>query len=322
MKIYSKIVVDIESGDTLYEDSIDYNGELALCKGGKGGGGGGGGDSVVTQRYAPYVEAHHSTFLDLAATHRDAVIDSSPFADYEDIDIETAFFSAGYAISSFPSLYDMYGKFMAGLDVCALYAQIFEDTVNAPEVHDLVSAEAALIDDDIEANVLPRFQTGMRDINSVMSSSYVIGKSLIEDTRVKAISKFSAELKYRLIPVVSERWQAHLEWNKGVVMTYAEIMKLYYSAKMDIDDINYTMAVKDKLWPFTVLEYNRAALGALQGAMMTKSDVAGSSQTQKAISGTLAGAAMGAYTGAKIGSGYGAWGAVIGGVLGFASSFL
>ena len=315
MKIYSKIIIDIESGTTIYEESFGYKGNVALCK---KDGGGGGGDSVVTQRYAPYVEDHHVKFLNIVATHRDAVISDSPFVDYEDIDIEAAFFGTGYTISSFPSLYDMYGKFMAGLDICALHAQVFEDTVNAPEVHDLVAAEAVLLDDDIEANVLPRFQTGMRDINSVMSSSFVIGKSLIEDAKVKAISKFSAELKYRLIPVATDRWKAHLGWNKDVVMTYAEIMKLYYSAKMDTDDFNYSMSAKGKLWPFTVLEYDRAALGALQGATTTTSDVAGASQTQKAISGALAGAAVGARAfpaNPVVGAGVGA-------LLGLGSAFL
>ena len=49
----------------------------------------------------------------------------SPYLDYEGIAIEAAFFSAGYTIASFPSLYDMYGKFMAGLDVDTLFSQIF-----------------------------------------------------------------------------------------------------------------------------------------------------------------------------------------------------
>jgi hypothetical protein len=171
-----------------------------------------------------------------------------------------------------------------------------------------------------------------------MSSTFVIGTALIKDTRVKAIEKFSAELKYRMIPVVSDRWKAHLGWNKDVVMNYAEIMKLYFSAKMDTDDINYAMAAKDKLWPFTVLEYERAALGALQGATTTTSDVAGSSralqgattttsdvagssQTQRAIGGALSGAAVGGYLAASTAMG-GPVGAGIGALLGLGSAFL
>jgi len=280
--------------------------------------GGDGGDSRTEIRYAPYVEQHHQAFLEIMAVKKWLAIDASPFAGYTDLEIDDAFFGAGYLITSFPALYDMYGKFMAGLDIEVLYGQIFEDTVNAAAINNLVSAEAVLLDDDIEANSIPRFQVGMRDINSVVSSSYVVGRAMIEDARVKSISKFSAGLKYQMIPVASDRWKGHLEWNKAVVMSYAEIMKLYYSAKMDIDDKNYSMAAKNLLWPFTVLEYERAALGALQGATTTETDVKGASRGAKAISGALSGAAMGAMAfpaNPAIGAG-------IGGVVGLAAGLL
>jgi len=294
------------------------------------GGGGGGGDSQTTVRYAPYIESAHSAFLCLIAGARDTVINDSPFAGYVDIEVDDAFFGAGYLISSFPSLYDMYGKFMAGLDIEALWTQVFEDTVNSSQVGTLVAAEAVLLDDDIDINAIPRLQTGMRDINAVMGSSYVIGRAIIEDARVKSLSKFSADLKYRLIPVASSRWSTHLEWNKGVVGTYAELMKFYYSAKADIDEANYAMSAKNKLWPFTVLDFERAALGALQGATNSKTDVAGASTASKVIGGALSGAAMGAMVGSAwntpatetvaASSAGSAWGAGAGAALGIAAA--
>jgi len=36
MKIYRKVKIDIETGETLFEDSYEYNGEVAECKGGGG----------------------------------------------------------------------------------------------------------------------------------------------------------------------------------------------------------------------------------------------------------------------------------------------
>ena len=141
----------------------------------------------------------------------------------------------------------------------------------------------SLIDDEIETTSLPRLQTGMRDMNAVMSSSFVVGKSLIEDTRTKMVAKFSADLKYRLIPIAQERWNTHLNWNKLTVGTYAEIMKLYFSAKTDVDEINYAMAAKNTLWPFTVLDFERAAVGALQGATTSKQDVAGASTASRVL---------------------------------------
>lgn len=270
--------------------------------GGGGKSGGGGGDTTTTVRFAPYIETQHQNFLASVATARTNALNAgSPYATYNDAEIELAFFGTGYTIASFPALYDMYGKFMAGLDIEALWTQTFEDTVNSPEVGVLVAAEGAMLDADITANLLPRLQTGMRDTNSVMSSTFVIGKSLIEDARVKALSKFSAELKYRLIPVAQDRWTRHLEWNKTTVQMYAEIMKFYYSAKHDVDELNFSMAAKSALWPFTVLEYERAALGALQGAHNTTSNVPGSSSGQRVIGGALGGMAAGAMAGLALG---------------------
>jgi hypothetical protein len=266
---------------------------------------GGGGSSSPSYtwseiRYAPYVEARHSDFLNSVYSARVRAISNSPFVAYTDIEVDDAFFGAGYAISSFPSLYDMYGKFMAGLDIEALWTQEYNDTINSPVVNALIAAEGALIDDEIETTSLPRLQTGMRDMNAVMSSSFVVGKSLLEDTRTKVIAKFSADLKYRLIPIAQSRWQTHLDWNKQVVSIYAEIMKLYFSAKTDVDEINYAMAAKNILWPFTVLDFERAAVGALQGATNSKQDVAGASTASRVLSGALSGAAMGAMVGSQI----------------------
>ncbi len=142
----------------------------------------------------------------------------------------------------------------------------------------------------------------------VQNDSFVIGKAVIADSRVKALSRFSSELKYRMIPVAVDRWKTHLGWNGQVVMNYAEIMKFYFSAKMDVDDYNYTIDAKDKLWPFTVIEYERAALGALQGARTSTSSVGG----EGGRGGFLSGVAGGASAGAS----FGEFGALAGGILG------
>jgi hypothetical protein len=224
------------------------------------------GSTVNTIRYAPYVEDKHAEFLNESKAAGDAISGLSPYADSEDIDINDAFFGAGFTVSSFPSLYDMYGKFMAGLDVEVLWEQLFEGTVNSPTVSVLVKAESDLLDDDIEETSLPRFQLGLRDINAVMSSSFVTGKALIESAKVKSLAKFDAELRYRLIPVAEARWGKHLEWNSKVVQSYATIIQLYYNTLITIDERNLNVAAQDTLWPFTVLEFERANIAALQGA--------------------------------------------------------
>jgi len=232
----------------------------------------GSGETTVTTRYAEYLETLHESFLYTVASERSSAIDDSPFADYVALGFDDAFFGAAYTITSFPTLYDMFGKFMAGLDIDTLYSQIYEDTVNAPEIDDLVAAETAILDDEIQNTSLPRLMLSHRDTNSIMSSTYIVDQAILEANKLKAIDKFSAELRYRMIPVATERWKAHMTWNQQVVMDYAQIMKFYFSTKLDTTNLNYAIAAKDKLWPFTVLDYERAALGSLQGASTTTTD--------------------------------------------------
>jgi len=291
----------------------------------------GSGSQTQVIRWAPYIEAAHIEFLELIEDHRaallldqdaDGIVDSSPYRDYDPVDIEVAFFGSGYALSSFPSLYDMYGKFMAGLDVEVLYDQILAETIDGPVIHDLVSAEADKLSDDIEQEAIPRFETGLRDINSVMSSSFVIGKALMETARTKAISRFSAEARFRLLPVATDRWRGHLEWNKAVIDNYSQILKFYFVSKMDVDSHLMEVNAKNRLWPFTILDYNRIALGAINGAQNVQTDVAGASRAQKVIGGALGGAAAGAQIGSVVPGLGTALGAGIGAALGLAGGFL
>ena len=280
-----------------------------LCMSSGNSGGSSGGTTII--RYAPYIEDKHTSMLNAYRNYSLAFRSpaNSPYKDFTAVEVDKAFFGTGYVITSFPSLYDMYGKFIAGLDIDVLYNQVFASTVNSPEVKNLITQEAISMDEDIEANVLPRFQTGMRDINAVVTSSFVIGKAMIEDSRVKSLQKFSAQIKAQLIPYAIDRWKTHLEWNKNTVMVYAEVMKLYFSAKMDVSSMNYDYALKDILWPFTVMEFERAALGTLQGAYsQTKTGEGGGSKVASALSGALTGAAIGSFfpgPGTAIGAGVG-----------------
>jgi len=281
--------------------------------------GGSGSTTTNIVRYAPYLESRHITYLDKVNASVNLAMVASPYAAYTAVDFDDALYGAGYAIGSFPSLYDMYGKFMAGLDIEVLFDEAFEETINGTVVSNAISQEASILEDDMENNILPRFKEGMRDINSVMSSTFIVGQAQLEAERLKAISRFSADLRAKLLPIVTERWKAHLNWNSDVVQMYAQIAKFAISVKLDTDNQNLEMAAKDVLWPFNALQYQTAALGTLSGATNTSSDTAGGSKTQRVIGSSLTGAASGAMIGAQIGSGGGFIGAGIGALVGLAA---
>jgi len=61
-------------------------------------------------RYAQYLEDHHGQLLNEAWTQYGVAVANNPFTAYGDLDYDVAFFGTGYALASFPSLYDMYGS--------------------------------------------------------------------------------------------------------------------------------------------------------------------------------------------------------------------
>lgn len=274
-----------------------------------GGGGGGGGDTTNTIRYAPYIENAHSRFLNDTYSYRVATINNNAYASFSTIPVDEGFFGTGYILASFPALFDIYGKFVAGLDIEALWAEVMDSTTESPQANELVRAESALLNEELESSILPKFYTGMRDLNAVMSSTFVVGKALLYDTKQKLVEKFSAELKWKLVAVAQDRWKAHLAWNTEAVTTYAKLFDLYFSAKTNVTRMNYELLAKKSLWPMEVLDYERANLGALQGAMKQTQDKGGGSSGSSILGGALSGAAAGGMIG-------GPWGAAVGGVLG------
>jgi hypothetical protein len=296
--------------------------------------GGGGGDTQTTIRYAPYLEYMHQEALNLVNwasddltrnwlfDNRGSTTLDDPYKSYIDLDIDDSFFGTGLLMTSYTSLYEMFGTHMSGLNVETLYSDIFDDVINGSEVADLISQEAVSLSDDLDNEVIPRFEAGMRDINAVMSTSFVVGKAMLETARTKALAKFAAEVRTRMIPLVAERWKTQLEWHKQIVDTLANFMKFYFMARNEIDAYNREAYLKHLLWPFTVYRYRMEVLGVLQNAINQKNSAEGNSSARSALGGALSGAAAGAEIGSAVpGIGTGI-GAAVGGLIGLASGLV
>ena len=231
----------------------------------------GGGDSTTdgttTIRYAPYIEAHHEIFLNDTANYVASSIGNNPYKGFDGFEVDEGFFGAGYVLASYPSLYDIFGKFVAGLDVEALWNQIANESIYGAVINSKVNAESTILNDELDETLLPKFQVGMRDMNAVMTSSYVVGKALMLDTVTKQVSKISADLQMKMLDITEERWKSHLSWNQNVATNFTNIVKAYFAAKSAMENLNYNLMAKDAVWPLTVLDFEKANLGALQGAM-------------------------------------------------------
>jgi hypothetical protein len=275
--------------------------------------------------YAPYVEVAHKSFIETSLLYRNKIIDDSPYDDYIPIDINEAFFGYGYLISSFPSLYDSFGKFMAGLDIESIWNTVFKKIFGESGINESVSEEMSFFDDRKFKDILSEIKIKMRDINAVISSTFVIGKAIAEDKRIKAFARISLEIKMGLLDVIEKEYANYLNWKKKLIIEYAKIMKSYFMTADRVTDINYHITSSDALWPFKVLSSEGKNIGALQrvSRLRTEEMVRRRSTLSKALSiaaDMVAGASIG-YVVSE--SPYGAIiGAVVGLIAGIARIFL
>ena len=271
--------------------------------------------SSETRRYAPYIEAAHNNFFTVMSASRDVALAANPYDGYTFDTIDNEFFSIGYVMANFPSLYETFGKFMAGLDIDALWRKAVDAILTPDEIKQNISEQSDTLNRKLEIESLPEHQQKMRDLNAVQSSTYCVGKAMLDDKRVKQIGQISFEETSKLIPELEKHWLHNLNFNADVVKKYALIMKNYFMSRMTTDEGHYHKAAEDALWPFKVLEYNRKGLFALAPNTLT------SIRQQTMFSQTDAGkwvSVVGwAVTGAQIGSEiYPGWGTLIGAVVG------
>ena len=275
------------------------------------------GDSTTTQRYADYIETKHKAFLNDLADQVSAIENESPLSDYEELDVDSAFLGAGYALTSFSSVFSLFQSLMEDTDLSTEYTTALNNTANSAYVNNLIAAQGTLLSDDIETNQYPRLEVGARDINAVQSSTFIIAKANLEKNRLAQLNKFSTELQYKMISEAGGYWKAAMTWKQQELQLYTQVMQLYFAAKIDSEEQKYTIAMKDSLWPLTVLDFEKAGLGALQGAVTTSVSSEGISSATKAISGALSGVSAGlSLTGSN------PVGGAVGGLVGLAASIL
>jgi hypothetical protein len=216
MKVYRKVVIDVKSGEDIYEDSFEYSGSVALCK---GGGGGGGGTGAVD--WPDYMETFQGQMLDHAGADTptssyvdlfNAAIAANPFTGVVAYDPATRLAAIEGAITSFDSVVSAlsettdWGSFVAVLRAntsswatlaSGVRVEIDAYMVDKETLNDEIDAYAAELDDQLHNVSLPRFEAGMRDIGAVVSSAFSLGRAHVIGMRDRDVARFSSELYRR-----------------------------------------------------------------------------------------------------------------------------
>ena len=304
--------------------NIEFGMRLLYCKGGSGGssGGGGGGSGVVD--YPAHMKAWHTMALDHTGvdTLTDSITDvmnvalgADPFVGEttHDPDNELA-----TMLASINDLDVLVALLSSGTGLDDLIINILSDS----RIDDAVDEFSLDLGDRLIAEVLPRFEAGMRDINAVVSSAFAIGRGIIEDGQTRQVAKYSADLHLKAFGDDALRLIAlKLEYQKFLSHMTVEANRIKIVAKKEEADANLDIMESAATWDLNVFQHGANLLASIGGGVVVP-DEKKKSQMSSAIGGALSGAAAGAMIGSAVpGIGTGI-GAAAGAVLGAASSFL
>jgi len=230
MKVYTKVVISMSTGKTLYEESYDYEGPVALCGGGQSG----------TVGFPEYMEQTHanwirgqvtgggpdfmtSSIVDLMNTAHG--VGGNPYENESSFDPDASFtptsgsplykisdqFTTSKAILDAVDPDALWGSFVtAAVAEYSSYSDIdFLDSLSTAISGLLTAVESALSStaisdmvDSFEANKKPRFlkeiglwAAGMADIGAVHTSSFAIGLALQQSEFSNSVDQYEREIK-------------------------------------------------------------------------------------------------------------------------------
>ncbi len=344
MKIYTYVKIDMNTLAVVEEESYEYTGEVALCKGPSG---------FVS--YPDYMEDIHVNWLTGGTQSNTAEdLDNS----VQDI-MNTALGPQGNpyagAIAFRPDASDV---LVAGSPLHAARAnqQDFETAIDALDAVtdysafvtqaisdiDLGFVTEAEINTEVDAfevqvrarrlNELSAWTGGMADINAVVGSQFVIGMAMREADIANEITKFESNLRIQLkvqrtslidsaVRVMTQMLQGKIQATMSATQLEAEISRLRIVSLKEEADRNLEIDSLDASWELSVFQYGSNMLGVLGGNTMP--NISQPSAAQSALGGAISGAAAGATIGSAIpgvgtaiGAGVGALAGGIGGLLG------
>lgn len=358
------------------EESYEYVGPFLLCKGG-----GGGSSGKVS--YPGFMETwlnatlSHTGVDEITSSMTDvmnAALGNDPFVGETayDPDVEVAAMLG--ATNTFNNYIDAlneslewsnaYGSVVTKMDwdtwaeaYAVVEGLIDWDGITDGNIVEDVAAFADQLDDEILTKVLPRFEAGMRDINAVVSSAFLIGRAVIEGMRDREVAKHSSALRltaeslnlesdmkkeelrslatknYLYDQVIKKSINiqgsdqilkillSKYSWRESYAKLVIESNRMKIVAKKEETEANLEIAESSATWDLEVFQYGGNLLASIGSGTMVprekKKNIASS-----AIGGALTGAAAGAMVGSAVPGIGTAVGAVGGFVLGAAAGLL
>lgn len=331
MKITTRVVIRIEDWKILEEDSYEYTGPVAECKGRSSGGGGQSGKIA----YPEYIVGFHNKWLGELDALTEQLPGANPYSQAEAynpeedvLTMQTAVDTFNNQISNISPTGDFSNFYFISKSVVD---SIVDDTSSIEALVDIYRNEQI---DDVNQS-LKAFRNAFFGANNVMSSTYVLGESLIQSYALRDVDKFRAELYAQrdqqrvgmvqagvsqILQLMQLQLSGFQAWTS--IQVDAARMKIvankeYYEGDLELD-------VKDVLWNVDILQEASSVLGAPGGALPATRNL---TKNQSALGGALSGAAAGGMMGGMMagaiqGGMTGPQGAILGAVVGGVAGLL
>lgn len=316
MKIYSKVTLDLTTLSVIDEESEEYSGPIAKCKGGGGASGKVDWPSYIKDTHYDWLSNSGLTVNNVNVNQllNIAMANGSPWANAETPDQTSNITDMNIAVDDLDTLVD-------ALMENSTLDEVMTNALSQSRINNSVSALSTLLQDDLDSLVIPEFEAGMRDVNAVLSSAFVIGKAILQDGKDKKVAQYAADLAMKIeTDMALKAVGLKLEYGRVASAMAIEVSRLKYSIESEVYHQDLEYAAADSKWGLSLFEQAGNILAAPSGAATTrKSDpnkVA--SSVGGALSGAVAGGMLaGAEAGGLSGPQGAALGAVVGGVAGY-----
>jgi hypothetical protein len=185
----------------------------------------------------------------------------------------------------------------------------------------MIDSHSAKLLQKINTDVMPKVEVGMRDLNAVVGTSFVIARELVMEDYMHEVADFSGkarthlwELRHDLYKFVEGLWaQAavhaaeigmkrvamSMEKLKTELTASAELANIAVLAQSKYGVVQTEKETRTKTWRLDMWNHMNAALASISGAhTVTPGNTQGSSMFGSALGMGAMGAGVGAYLGA------------------------
>jgi hypothetical protein len=250
--------------------------------------GGGSGGAGKTD-WPAYMTIKHDTWMQLLEIDRLVAAAANPWAPY--------------------SAYDPDVELTAMIGAVNDYLAFLNTVTTDLYINAAAAAFDASLTATIDATAIARFEAGMRNINAVNSSAFVVGKAIIYARKNEQVATFSASLRLDTFLKLADT-------RRVTYQMMIDVQKMKIIAKKEEYESQIESDVKEAVWELELYKFGANMLSSIGGASQVTGP-SGPSKTTSALGGAMTGAAVGAmvtpaapYVGAIVGG-------LIGGVGGY-----